>query len=223
MALDDLKLESLKKFTKSSSVTITSYDGDQIDIPFEIDPRSFLKFAESDYRKKYPHHMVNALSNTKRAIECQLDSLLYAFGLFGKAQKERWSFRKKADSLSHLGILAPDILKKINRKRNLLEHEYRPPEKPEVEDALDVAKLFIEYTDKFLSHEWLECPIEHTRLRDFVKVTLDYKKQRMAFQLFKANKKRRRGRYLASSLVVDANSAEYLGYAKWFIQLTTMF
>jgi hypothetical protein len=215
---------SLKRFRKSSSVAITSYEGNQIDIPFEIDSRSFLKFAESDYRKKYPHHMVNALSNTKRAIECQLDSLLYAFGLFGRAQKERWSFRKKADSLSYLGILAPDILKKINRKRNLLEHEYHPRERPEVEDALGVAKLFIEYTDRFLSHEWLECPIEHTRLRNCAIVTLDYKKQRMVLQLFKANKKRRRGRYLrhlASSLVVDANSAEYLDYVKWFIRLMT--
>jgi hypothetical protein len=223
MTLNDLKLESLKRFTESSYVAITSYEGDQIEIPFKIDPRSFLRFAESDYRKEYPHHIVNALSNTKRAIECQMDSLLYAFGLFSKAQKERWSFRKKADSLGYLGILAPGILKNINRKRNLLEHEYYLPEKPEVEDALDVAKMFLEYTDKFLSHEWLECPIQHTRLRDFVKVSLDYKKRRMTLQLFKANKKRPRRRYIASSLMVDANSPEYLGYAKWFIQLTTMF
>ncbi|MEA2075447.1 MAG: hypothetical protein U9O85_06905 [Euryarchaeota archaeon] len=43
------------------------------------------------------------------------------------------------------GIIAPQILKKINDKRNLLEHEFKKPSLEQVEDALDVATLFISY------------------------------------------------------------------------------
>ncbi len=52
--------------------------------------------------------------------------------------------------MNSIGIISPEILKKINRKRNFLEHEYIYPSKEEVEDALDVAKLFVAYTNKYL-------------------------------------------------------------------------
>lgn len=60
------------------------------------------------------------------------------------------NFPTKLDKLNQLGIIAPRILKKINHIRNLLEHQYKIPKKEEVEDAIDVAMLFIEYTNKFI-------------------------------------------------------------------------
>ena len=42
---------------------------------FDISPGKFLKFAEYNLTAKYDHCLVNSLSNTKRAIDCQLDTL----------------------------------------------------------------------------------------------------------------------------------------------------
>ena len=77
-----------------------------------------------------------------------MDSLLIGFGLSERSKK--WRFPQKIDFLNKVGVISPRILTKINKKRNLLEHEYRNPTEEEVEDALDVAILFINYTNKYL-------------------------------------------------------------------------
>lgn len=60
-------------------------------------------------------------------------------------KKEHWNFPNKIKFMQKGGIIAPQILKKINDKRNLLEHEFKKPSLEQVEDALDVATLFISY------------------------------------------------------------------------------
>jgi hypothetical protein len=118
--MPELDLESLKRFVNDSHFRRSGYTGGSpIEVPFELTARQFLEFATQDFREKYDHHLVNALSNVKRAIECQLDSLLVAFSLFDRAAKEDWSFPKKVDMIDRLGSVAPDILKRINRKRNM--------------------------------------------------------------------------------------------------------
>ena len=54
------------------------------------------------------------------------------------------------ERLNKLGVVAPRILRKINKIRNILEHKYKLPDKKEVEDAIDIGILFIEYTNKFI-------------------------------------------------------------------------
>jgi hypothetical protein len=49
------------------------------------------------------------------------------------------------DFISESGFLAPKILHRVNRIRNRLEHEFALPSKQHVEDALDVAMLFVSY------------------------------------------------------------------------------
>ena len=43
--------------------------------------------------------------------------------------------------LTEIGVVAPRIVTKVVRARNYLEHEYRKPEKEQVEDAVDVTTL----------------------------------------------------------------------------------
>jgi hypothetical protein len=87
---------------------------------------------------------VNALSNAKRALECQIDSLMLAFELEELARK--WNFPKKIEALSKVGIIAPRVLAKINRHRNEMEHAYCCPSLEAVADFVDVAALFLEAT-----------------------------------------------------------------------------
>ena len=109
-----------------------------------------------------------------------------------------------------LGVISPRILLKINQKRNLLEHEYIRPNKGDVEDALDVAILFIVYTDKYLLNAIVRCEPYNFIEEYCLEVNLDYEKNRITIS------KRRDKETLKE---INADSEDYIKYLKWFISL----
>lgn len=111
-----------------------------------VSPSEYLSYAEADLLIGTSHGLVNALSNAKRAIDCQVTNILQGLGL--SIPKP---FPEKLEKISALGLVAPRIVKKIVRLRNLLEHEFHNPELSEVEDAVDVAVLFLEATRRVFS------------------------------------------------------------------------
>ena len=117
-------------------------------LPFELKADDFIYFAELDMKGNSDKDVVNAVSNIKRAIENRMDCVLFAFNY--QELSKNWNFPEKMEKLNKLGIIAPRILKKINRIRNLLEHQYQIPKKDEVEEAYDVATLFLAYTKNFV-------------------------------------------------------------------------
>ena len=129
------------KFTLSGTTTLKT--------KFDISPQEFINYAELDLSSNYDHNIVNALSNAKRALDSQLDTLLVCLGYYGISQKKYWSFPKKIDLINELGIIAPRVLRKINKQRNLLEHQFIKPKVEVVEDFLDITLLFIGSTDRF--------------------------------------------------------------------------
>ena len=68
-----------------------------------------------------------------------MDQALLSFGY----PSTKWNIPKKIEALQGLGLITPRILTKVSGARNLLEHEYRRPQKNEVEEALDLASLFV--------------------------------------------------------------------------------
>ena len=121
-----------------------------IESPFYLNAEDFLKFAEEDIEGTKDKDIINALGNIKRAIENRVDLLHYAFGF--RNLRENGDFPTKLERLNKLGVVAPGILRKINKIRNLLEHQYELPDKAEVEDAIDIGILFVEYTNRFIHH-----------------------------------------------------------------------
>jgi len=116
-----------------------------------LKPTEYLNFARCDIIKGDTRALVNALSNIKRAIDCQLDILLEMYGLLRLSIKEKWSFPKKIEIIQKIGIIAPQILNLINSRRVQLEHYHKKPKKEEVVEFLDIAELFIELF-KFKKH-----------------------------------------------------------------------
>lgn len=104
-----------------------------------IRPSEYLEFANTDLGQGTLHGLVNALSNAKRAIDCQVTCILQGLGL-----SKAGNFPTKVAQLQKLSLLAPRIVTKVVRVRNLLEHEFQKPTQTEAEDAIDVATLFIE-------------------------------------------------------------------------------
>jgi len=192
---------------------IDSSSTETVKTGFDISPNRFLKFAEYDLIANYDHCFVNSLSNTKRAIDCQLDSLLIAFGLSERAKK--WRFPAKINYLNNIGIISPRILNKINKKRNLLEHEYKNPNKEEVEDALDVALLFVNYTNKYILRAITEYELynDTEEGRYYLEAKLDWKNYKLVFVNYDKSDKQ------AETIEILAPQKEYDEYLKIYLKL----
>ncbi len=208
--MKEFSLEFLNSFIENGNVDSCTHDN--VKTGFDISPNEFLKFAEYDLTAKYDHHLVNSLSNTKRAIDSQLDFLLIGFGLSERSKK--WNFPTKINFLNSVGIISPRILNKINKKRNLLEHEYKNPNKEDVEDALDVAELFVNYTNKYLFQAVDEFELSHNdEERSFITIKLDWKNGKLIFVYPK--------RQVTEELT--AEQTEYEEYLKFYIGLYNRF
>jgi len=142
-------MEEIDKFFCRIDLVNGSSSGSKVEIPFDIKPREYIDFAKSDLDEKTRRGLVNALSNAKRAIHCQIDVILFVFGLFTKSRDDMWNFPMKMKTIKDIIPVAPKILDKINRRRNLLEHDFIVPKNSEVEDFIDVTDLFIHASDRY--------------------------------------------------------------------------
>lgn len=113
-----------------------------LDFPFEQTGDDYLKSAERDLQHEDISGNINALTNAKRAIDCQLEALIAKFGLSKKK-----TFPERTSQLQRIGLIAPRILQKVNKTRNYLEHEFKIPERAATEDAVDIATLFVKVTN----------------------------------------------------------------------------
>jgi len=145
---DELKID----FTS----TIIEFDsGSGSENPFELSARDFLRFAKSDFKSNDKKGNINALTNAKRAIDCQIDS---AFTMFGIQYDKIPNSSNKIIELTGLMNLdlphklkliqavdfAPSgLISKTRTLRNKLEHYYKIPDKEEVRDAIELAELFV--------------------------------------------------------------------------------
>ncbi len=95
-----------------------------------------MDFACDDLKGDSLRDTINALGNIKRSIDCLFDSLPFAVNFSEDSKRGRWTFPEKMNFLGEIGIITPDILSKINSMRNLLEHEFKKPDRKEVEPQL---------------------------------------------------------------------------------------
>jgi hypothetical protein len=141
----------LIKFLDDPKVERSGWGVERIDTKFDTLPSEFISFAEIDLESSFPHKFINALSNAKRALDCQADRLLKLTGFYQDSQKKFWGLPKKLELIQEFEIIAPRILNKINRQRNLMEHQYVKPDPEQVLDFLDVVSLFIASTEQYIN------------------------------------------------------------------------
>ncbi|WP_025915731.1 hypothetical protein [Herminiimonas sp. CN] len=119
--------------------------GGEINLPyFELLPRDFVEFAERDLRTiSSSHSLVNATSNLKRAVDCQLDFLLCALNLDNLYREKRLGVDRKLGLLKKAGIFRSRSIEKLNTFRNRLEHHYEVPKIEDVEVYFDLVAAFV--------------------------------------------------------------------------------
>lgn len=150
---------------------------------FDITPHEYLKFMEEDLKHTDKRSIINALSNAKRALDSQIEMLLYSFCMQNYANIVKLNIPAKITLLNNAGIIAPRILNKINKSRNMMEHEFYCPNANEVQDFADVILLFICYTDKYLISAKIDCEIERYSDEEWYKVDFDRKSQQAVVQV----------------------------------------
>jgi hypothetical protein len=104
-------------------------DSKPLAVPFELISTDFMRFARSDLGENNEKSLVNALSNVKRALDCRIASLLWLFGYYKISKSKNWSFPQSTDFLLEIGLIAPNVLKKINKNEMNLNMSSRSQQK----------------------------------------------------------------------------------------------
>ena len=159
---------SLLRFLKSLKLDFTSTiieldNGIETEKPFALSARDLLRFAKSDLREDTLKGNINALTNAKRAIDCQIDTALTLFGIDCK------NFPQSSnDIIDHTGFSNEDLpyklkliraldfapsglISRTRSLRNKLEHKFQVPDREEVKDAIELAELFLLSLDSHLN------------------------------------------------------------------------
>ena len=95
-----------------------------------------------------------------------------------------WGLPTKLDIIEKIGLLAPRILRKINKQRNLLEHQFVRPSQEQVEDMLDISMLFIASTDKFVMKFSPIVIVKNKKLDNQYVLNNDYKNSQIVAREF---------------------------------------
>ncbi len=144
--LQNFLIENLEK------CDIQGRDGsDRLKFPdFELFPFNYLEYAEAelDNLEGNDNQKINCVSHIKRAIECELDSFLYALGLSKFIKPD--NFPTKIEWIEGMGIFTPHSLRKLNAIRNEMEHEYSIPKIENIEIYFELASAFIHTLEGYL-------------------------------------------------------------------------
>jgi hypothetical protein len=153
-----------------SKTIIERAGGGSIESSTEISPREFIRFSKQDFKEGTTKGLVNSITNSKRAIDCQIDSTLSAFGIdIDNIQKSTEAIIKHFDIdhldlpyklklMQALGFVPSGLITTVRNLRHKLEHYYKIPKKEDVEQAIEIAELFclsIESKTKIMDEDLL--------------------------------------------------------------------
>lgn len=190
--------------------------GERLDFEFEIAPHQFVAQAALDLQSGGQAALFNSITNSRRAILCEMDRVLGGLGF----AVERMSTKSKTDLLRFLGLPTPNILRKVGQTRNELEHEYKLPPRDKVEDALDIAVLFVHALDRHLETFWGDFYFgnqdeqmeDHLEFRRMIAFHYDPKKKELtasALESVARSKRNPWGRKCLGTCVLTSNEPIY--------------
>jgi hypothetical protein len=121
--------------------------------PKGIDILDYLYFAKADLLSKDLRGSINALSNAKRAIHLLIDSFLELFGL--KKIYGEDNFPTKLEIIERIEAFPTRLLKHLNKKRNLIEHDYDQIGLDESQEFVEIAEIFLKLCYPYLKYSMI--------------------------------------------------------------------
>lgn len=169
--LDDIKKLKTHNISSNGIISKDKFPTPNTYLQYAIadlhsDPQKSSSDLHSDPTKR---SIVNAVSNAKRALHMQVDLLSEALGI--EHMKRPKNFPLKIEFCGKCGIVGKRILKKLNKLRNTVEHNYYVPEREEAEDYVDIVELFINATNKLMYSFPTKVELESTSSFEKIGVT----------------------------------------------------
>ena len=114
---------------RTDEIDSESSSGSDISVPvYDISAEEFLEFAENAISSETKEGIVNAVSNLKRALDCEMDMFFESINIKRIFDKKNLKFENKTKFLADIGLFPIRTINKLNFMRNKLEHEYKIPE-----------------------------------------------------------------------------------------------
>ncbi|MGH1438089.1 MAG: hypothetical protein ACRBG0_26880 [Lewinella sp.] len=139
--------------------TLIEVDGEllKVENKFDFSSRDFLRFAKLDLKDASAgdRGLINALTNAKRGIDCQIDITLKTYGIdYSNLPKAAGKIIDLSDEngvdlpyklrlIQCLKLAPAGLISRVRTLRNKLEHYYEKPQRSEVKEAIELAELFI--------------------------------------------------------------------------------
>ena len=134
---------------------------------FSITPQEFLEFAREDIKNVETRGIVNAISNVKRSIDCQIDTVRTFLGYDPFANKQpahvlsyiddyenrhsKINAAMKQKLFQSIGAAPHGVLSRVRTLRNKLEYGYKLPSHDDVQEGIEIASMFIKAIKYYLS------------------------------------------------------------------------
>lgn len=136
---------------RTDEIECNSSIGSDISIPiYDISSEEFLDFAENAIASETKEGIVNAVSNLKRALDCEMDMFFESINIKRIFDKKNLKFEKKTQFLANIGLFPIQTINKLNFMRNKLEHEYKTPEIYDLHTYYELVWSIVKILDLYL-------------------------------------------------------------------------
>lgn len=105
------------------------------------EPFEYIEYAKSNLASCNEHGDIDALGHAKRAVHLIIDAFLKVWGLDTAYSKTK--FPEKLKIMQEMGAFPIRMIEHLNKKRNLVEHEYISVKHQEAADFVDIADMFL--------------------------------------------------------------------------------
>lgn len=121
---------------------------------FDISPKDFLRYAKTEFLTKTDSGLINAITNAKRAIDCQIDTVFCSMQVdhadlpkslehFVKCFSFDGDIWYKLRVMQALNLAPSFLVGYVRGLRHSLEHKYRIPNEKDVKQSIEIAELFV--------------------------------------------------------------------------------
>jgi hypothetical protein len=114
------------------------------------EPFTYLEYAKADISTADSRGAINALSNAKRAVHLTIENFLKILGL--ESAYSKTNFPTKLEVIQELDAFPTRMIDGLNRKRNIVEHEYTEVALDEAADFVDIAEMLLLLAYPYLRH-----------------------------------------------------------------------
>lgn len=112
------------------------------------DPVDYINFAKSDLNSLDKKGAINAITNTNRAIHLLVKNFFMIFSLWKTYSKT--NFPTKLELISELELFPTEIIGLLNKKRNIVEHDYQNLQISEARNFIEIGEFLLLISYPFL-------------------------------------------------------------------------